>query len=249
MVVTALGHISDSCVGEGYNNNECFIMDCQPRGGRRGKGNRNEESRDVRLSKSLSYALRHGAIKMGLQLNSDGFVFVDELLAHQQFCSFSLQDVERVVDSNDKQRFKLCNHPEDGRLQIRANQGHSVQVTDLELRAVALDDPDCPREAVHGSYMKHWPSIRSQGISRMNRTHIHLAPGLPGEGGVISGMRPSCDLAVYIDVAKAMKDGIQFFWSDNGVLLTPGDAAGMLAPRYFSRAQRLKPSPCEIELH
>ncbi len=37
-------------------------------------------------------------------------------------------------------------------------------------------------------------------------------------------------------------DGIQFFWSENGVLLTPGDAAGMLAPRYFSRAQRLKPS-------
>ncbi|XP_016130209.1 tRNA 2'-phosphotransferase 1 isoform X1 [Sinocyclocheilus grahami] len=227
-------------------------MDCHPRGrgrGRGGRGNRNEESRDVRLSKSLSYALRHGANKMGLQMNSDGFVFVEELLAHQQFRSFSLEDVERVVATNDKQRFKLCNHPEDGRLQIRANQGHSVKVTDLELRAVALDDPDYPREAVHGSYMKHWPSIRSQGISRMNRTHIHLAPGLPGEGGVISGMRQSCDLAVYIDVAKAMSDGIQFFWSENGVLLTPGDAAGMLAPCYFSQAQRLKPSPCEIELH
>uniref|UniRef100_A0A8C1CB80 2'-phosphotransferase n=1 Tax=Cyprinus carpio carpio TaxID=630221 RepID=A0A8C1CB80_CYPCA len=228
-------------------------MDCQPRGrggrGRGGRGNRNEESRDVRLSKSLSYALRHGANKMGLQMNSDGFVFVEDLLAHQQFRSFSPEDVKRVVDTNNKQRFKLCHHPEDGRLQIRANQGHSVQVTDLELRAVALDDPDYPREAVHGSYMKHWPSIHSQGISRMNRTHIHLAPGLPGEGGVISGMRQSCDLAVYIDVAKAMSDGIQFFWSENGVLLTPGDAAGMLAPRYFSRAQRLKPSPCEIELH
>ncbi len=62
-----------------------------------------------------------------------------------------------------------------------------IQVTDLELRPVALDDPDYPKEAVHGSYMKNWPSIHSQGISRMNRTHIHLAPGLPGEGGVISG--------------------------------------------------------------
>ncbi|XP_016332488.1 tRNA 2'-phosphotransferase 1-like isoform X1 [Sinocyclocheilus anshuiensis] len=218
-------------------------MDCQPRGrGRGGRGNRNEESRDVRLSKLLSYALRHGASKMGLQMNSDGFVFVEELLAHKQFHSFSLEDVERVVATNDKQRFKLCHHPEDGHLQIRANQGHSVQVTDLELRAVALDDPDYPREAVHGSYMKHWPSIRSQGISRMNRTHMHLASGLPGDGRVISGMRQSCDLAVYVDVAKAISDGIPFFWSENGVLLTPGDAAGMLPPCYFSRAQRLKPS-------
>ncbi|XP_056106212.1 tRNA 2'-phosphotransferase 1 [Rhinichthys klamathensis goyatoka] len=226
-------------------------MDYQPRGrrGRGGRGNRNEESRDMRLSKSLTYVLRHGANKMGLEMNSDGFVLVEELLAHQQFRSFSLEDVERVVATNDKQRFKLCNHTEDGRPVIRANQGHSVQVTDLELRKVALDDPDYPREAVHGSYMTHWPSIRSQGLSRMNRTHIHLAPGLPGEGGVISGMRQSCDLAVYIDVAKAMSDGIEFFWSENGVLLTTGDAAGFLAPRYFSRVQSLKPSPCEIELH
>jgi len=62
-------------------------------------------------------------------LFADGFVFVEELLAHQQFCSFSLEDVKRVVATNDKQRFKLCNHTEDGRLVIRANQGHSVQVS------------------------------------------------------------------------------------------------------------------------
>lgn len=59
---------------------------------------------------------------------TDGFVFVEELLAHPQFRSYTLEDVERVVATNDKQRFKLRPHPEDGRLQIRANQGHTVQV-------------------------------------------------------------------------------------------------------------------------
>lgn len=83
----------------------------------------------MRLSKSLTYVLRHGASKMGLQMNSDGFVFVEELLGHQQFRSFTLEDVERVVATDDKQRFKLCNPTEDGRLLIRANQGHSVQVS------------------------------------------------------------------------------------------------------------------------
>ncbi|XP_042274848.1 tRNA 2'-phosphotransferase 1 [Thunnus albacares] len=215
------------------------------RGGRRGRGKRGSrggEDRDVRLSKSMSYALRHGANQMGLHMGTDGFLFVEDLLAHSQFRSYSLEDVERVVAANDKQRFKLRSHPEDGRLQIRANQGHSVQVTDLELKPVLAGSPDCPAEALHGSYIRNWSSIQQQGLSRMKRTHIHLAPGLPGEDGVISGMRRDCDLAVFIDVPKALADGIEFFWSENGVLLTAGDAEGKLLPKYFSRALKLRPT-------
>lgn len=61
-------------------------------------------------------------------LTLDGFLFVDELLAHPQFRSYSLEDVERVVNTNDKQRFKLRSHPENGGLQVRASQGHSIKV-------------------------------------------------------------------------------------------------------------------------
>ncbi|XP_053735818.1 tRNA 2'-phosphotransferase 1 isoform X1 [Synchiropus splendidus] len=235
-------------------------------GGRRSKGKRGrrEEDRYVRLSKSLSYVLRHGASQMGLHLSTDGFLYVDDLLAHPQFHSYSLEDVQRVVDTNDKQRFKLRPHTQDGRLQIRANQGHTVQVKDLELKPVQAGSPDCPAEAVHGSYMRHWTSIQQQGLGRMRRTHIHLAPGLPGEDGVISGelvclvkhflspvgtsfcfppgMRRDCNLAVFIDVPKALNDGIEFFWSENQVLLTPGDSDGMLLPKYFSRALQLRPT-------
>ncbi|XP_005467589.1 tRNA 2'-phosphotransferase 1 isoform X2 [Oreochromis niloticus] len=221
-------------------------MDSAKGGGGRGKrgrgrrGHRGGEDRDVCLSKSMSYALRHGASQMGLQM--DGFLFVEDLLAHPQFHSYLLEDVERVVATNDKQRFKLCTHPENGRLQIRANQGHSVQVVDLELKLVTAGSPDCPAEAVHGSYLRNWSSIQQQGLSRMKRTHIHLARGLAGEDGVISGMRKDCDLAVFIDVPKALADGIKFFWSENDVLLTAGDAEGKIQPKYFSRALRLRPS-------
>ncbi|XP_071313110.1 tRNA 2'-phosphotransferase 1 isoform X2 [Trachinotus anak] len=216
--------------------------DRRGRGGRGRRRDRGGEDTDVRLSKSISYALRHGADQMSLQMGTDGFVFVDELLAHPQFRSYSLEDIERVVDTNDKQRFKLRPHPEDGRLQIRANQGHTVQVRDLELKPVLAGSPDCPAEAVHGSYLSKWSSIQQQGLSRMKRTHIHLASGLPGEDGVISGMRKDCDLAVFIDVPKALADGIEFFWSENGVLLTAGNAEGKLLPKYFCRALRLRPT-------
>uniref|UniRef100_A0A1A7YB65 2'-phosphotransferase n=2 Tax=Iconisemion striatum TaxID=60296 RepID=A0A1A7YB65_9TELE len=220
------------------------------RGGKRsGRGNRSaEQDRDVHLSKSMSYVLRHGARNMGLHMGTDGFLFVEDLLAHSQFCSYTLEDVKRVVATNDKQRFKLLSHPEDGRLQIRANQGHSVQVMDLELKPVLAGSPDCPVEAVHGSYLRNWSAIKQQGLSHMSRTHIHLAPGLPGEEGVISGMRGNCDLAVFIDVPKALADGIEFFWSENGVLLTAGDAEGKLLPKYFIQAVRLKPTRSVLPL-
>ncbi|XP_055015122.1 tRNA 2'-phosphotransferase 1 isoform X2 [Boleophthalmus pectinirostris] len=191
----------------------------------RRKGRRSKprgEDRDVQLSKSLSYVLRHGAYQMGFQMSKDGFLYVEDLLAHPQFRSWCLDDVKRVVESNDKQRFKLQPHADNGRLQIRANQGHSLQVKDLELKPVLAGSPDCPPEAVHGSFLRNWTAIQQHGLSRMKRTHIHLAPGLPGEEGVIS---------------------------DNGVLLTPGDTEGKLLPKYFSCALRLKPTRAMLPLH
>jgi len=39
----------------------------------------------------------------------------------------------------------------------------------------------------------------------MNRIHIHFAPGEPGEKEVISGMRNSAEIYIYVDIAKALK--------------------------------------------
>lgn len=71
----------------------------------------------------------------------------------------------------------------------------------------------------------------------MTRNHIHFAPGLPKEEGVISGMRGSCDIYIEIDLFNAMKDGIDFFISSNNVILTEG-IDGVLPPKYFKKVTR-----------
>ncbi|KAM3919423.1 tRNA 2'-phosphotransferase 1 isoform 1-T1 [Leptodactylus fuscus] len=203
----------------------------------RKKGGRNQDP-DVRLSKLLSYALRHGAKEMGLPMGSDGFVPVSFLLHLRQFCSFSQEDIERVVRCNDKQRFTIRTSEPEGTLEIRANQGHSIQV-EVELTPIGAE---LPPQAIHGTYLRHWPSILRCGLSRMKRTHIHLSTQLPGEGaGVISGMRSDCEVAIFIDLPKAIADQIPFFWSANRVLLTPGNADGVLLPKYFLKALQLRP--------
>ncbi|XP_042295438.1 tRNA 2'-phosphotransferase 1 isoform X2 [Sceloporus undulatus] len=171
---------------------------------------------------------------------ADGFVDVAEILRLPQFKAWSLEDIQRVVETNEKQRFALRPHPSGGHLQIRANQGHSLQVSELELKPL-LNPSDFPEVVAHGTYLRHLPAIRREGLSRMGRSHIHLAPGLPGEASVLSGMRNNCEVAIVIDVARALADGISFFRSANGVLLTPGDANGLLLPCYFREILQLQP--------
>uniref|UniRef100_A0A914VXW7 2'-phosphotransferase n=1 Tax=Plectus sambesii TaxID=2011161 RepID=A0A914VXW7_9BILA len=108
---------------------------------------------DVKLSKTLSFILRHGANKVGVTMDSEGFVPVNELLALPQLRSYKLQDVHRVVEDNSKQRFLLKEDCQRGLL-IRANQGHSLDVANLDLTPItrAADYPTVVHENGTESY-------------------------------------------------------------------------------------------------
>ncbi|XP_027221764.1 tRNA 2'-phosphotransferase 1 isoform X1 [Penaeus vannamei] len=185
----------------------------------------------VKTSKALSWLLRHGAAKEGLELLPGGWAKLDDVLKKPKFKRVTVQDIEEVVISCPKQRFGL--KEEDGVYYIKANQGHSIQVEDPELTEITLEDRVL--EVVHGTYYRHWPSIKEQGLSRMNRTHIHFAPGLPGDSAVISGMRTSCQLYIWINLPKALEDGYKFYKSANNVILCPGNEEGFLPPKYFAK--------------
>jgi len=179
----------------------------------------------------LSRILRHGPTPQHpVKIRSDGFTDVPTLLSHRKLSGLTLEGLRALVNDDKKGRFSL--REEDGGWVIRANQGHSINVEDLELSPI-LDSGDIP-VVIHGSQASKWHLIRETGLSRMNRTHIHFATGMPGESGVISGMRTHCSLIIYVDAAKAMKDGIEFFKSSNGVILTSG-VGGTLDSKYFQK--------------
>ena len=50
-------------------------------------------------------------------------------------------------------------------------------------------------------------------------------------------MRSSAQALIYVDVQKALDAGITFDVSDNGVVLTEGNAQGYLPPEFFSRVE------------
>ncbi|VEL16698.1 unnamed protein product [Protopolystoma xenopodis] len=87
-------------------------------------------------------------------------------------------------------------------LALSHSSSFSSQVDASCLRPI-LDAQEFPRVA-HGTYYKNWEKICKEGLSRMGRTHIHFAPGEVGEEGVISGMRGSAEIIIYIDLKKAL---------------------------------------------
>ncbi|KAH3759330.1 tRNA 2'-phosphotransferase 1 [Pelomyxa schiedti] len=173
-----------------------------------------EESPEVKLSKSLSWMLRHGAVQAHVPIGADGFALVDDVLTHNRFRGVTVDDVRRIVENNNKQRFAL--ETRNGKLYIRANQGHSIDVPELALTPIA-NAASYP-VVVHGTYRKFWPQIKATGLSKMSRNHVHCAKGLSG-GNVISGMRGTCDTFIFINLERALSEGLQFFESANGVIL------------------------------
>jgi 2'-phosphotransferase len=173
---------------------------------------------------------------MGLNLGSDGYVAVDELLAHPSIVhqGYTLDDVQNVVRDNDKQRFNLIQRR--SHWYIRANQGHSFPVPDLDLTPIT--EAEAYSTVIHGTYFNCLQPILRDGLSKMGRTHIHMTTGEFGSRDVISGMRRSAEVLIYIDLEKALQAGLKFYVSANGVILTPGDANGYLKPTYFKQVVR-----------
>src|SRR5437660_7970285 len=85
-----------------------------------------KRDRRVRISKYLSFHLRHQPEALGLELGPGGWVSVAALLAAAARNGFAIsrEELEEVVASSDKQRYSL----NADRTQVRANQGHSVPI-------------------------------------------------------------------------------------------------------------------------
>ena len=119
-------------------------------------------------------------------------------------------------------------------------------LTGSQVRDEALLEPitraDAVPQAIHGTTLANWALIEhSGGLHRMSRRHIHCAPALP-DHAPISGMRSSADVAIYIDLPRALADGVPFFRSANGVILTPGVAATGALPLHYLRRAVHRPS-------
>jgi putative RNA 2'-phosphotransferase len=162
----------------------------------------------VRISMRLSYVLRHRPDTAGIELDANGWVDVESLVAalSANGDAVLLDEIEHVVATSEKQRFELV----DGR--IRAAQGHSVSV-DLDL--TPLTPPDV---LFHGTVERFLPLIAEQGLRSMERSHVHLSADETTATKV--GQRRGVPVILQLRALQMNQDGHDFFRAANGVWLT-----------------------------
>jgi putative RNA 2'-phosphotransferase len=159
-----------------------------------------------KLSKFLSYVLRHDPKKLNLTMDKQGWVSVAQLL--ENLDDISVEILEEVVAENDKKRFAF----NEDKTKIRANQGHSIAI---ELNYSPVEPPEF---LFHGTAIKNMDSIKKSGIIKGNRHQVHLS--LDKETATNIGKRHGKPVILVVQ-SKAMHEaGYQFFVSENGVWLT-----------------------------
>ncbi len=170
-------------------------------------------------SKFLSLVLRHDPERIGIKLDRQGWVQVEDLLRNLKRIGrvISREELELIVETNDKRRFTLS---DDG-LRIRAAQGHSVDI-DLGL---ASQKP--PENLYHGTARANLDKIFVEGLKPRGRQQVHLS--LDPEAAKKVGQRHGKPTVLRVESGRMYEDDFQFFRSDNGVWLTD-----VVPPEYLS---------------
>lgn len=164
---------------------------------------------DLKLSKFLSLVLRHEPERIGVTLDSAGWVEVEQLLAAcgAQQIPLTRERLEHLVATSEKKRFAF----DETKARIRASQGHSVEV---ELGY----EPQIPPEILyHGTVEKFLPSIQAQGLLKGERHHVHLSADEPTALKV--GERRGRPVLLTIKAGAMHRAGHIFYRSANGVWL------------------------------
>ena len=185
-----------------------------------------------KISRFLIKLLRHNASEFNLVLDKDGFIECSKLLKLQRLNNITINDIIKIVNICDKQRFNLKKINDE--YFIAANQGHSIKIESKLLNPITLDNCHLykNKNIIHGTYTNIIEKIKKEGLNKMGRIHIHFSTKIDNTK-VISGIRKSSNVYIYIDLEKAIKDGFKFYESPNRVILTPGNEYGILPSKYF----------------
>lgn len=165
----------------------------------------------TKLSKEISYALRHAPWEYELELDSEGFVPVGQLLtAINESGSYdrpiAVGDLEHMIEISDKKRHEIQGD------KIRALYGHSIPMH------ISKDVVVPPDVLYHGTTHKALDAILNDGLKPMGRQYVHLSVDTD-TALQVGKRRDKTPVLLVVDAQRAYGDGIVFYKGNDKVIL------------------------------
>ncbi|TKC08306.1 RNA 2'-phosphotransferase [Pedobacter polaris] len=177
------------------------------------------EKESKRISKFLSYVLRHHPELIGIELDENGWtditILIEKAIAHD--IKLDQETLNYIVETNNKKRFAF-NETFD---KIRASQGHSVSID------LAYTPQKPPKLLYHGTAVKTAAFIFKSGIEKQSRQHVHLSVDF--ETAINVGSRHGKPFVFTVNAEEMFNDQFNFYLAENGVWLTDYVPAKYLA--------------------
>ena len=167
------------------------------------------EAKNQKLSKLLSFILRHKPQNFGIILNENGYCELSELLqavqADPKYTWVEKEHIFEVVKTCDKQRYEI-----NGSM-IRARYGHSSQ-------KIEYPEGNPPAMLYHGTHQGALNSIKEKGILKMDREYVHMSEST--KFATLAGQRRGTLVLLQVDTQKAKEQGVKFYFAGNEVWLS-----------------------------
>lgn len=165
----------------------------------------------IKLSRTVSHALRHAPEEYGLSIDSSGWVEISILLnslssKHEQWKNLTKDDLHSMAAAGEKKRYEISE------FRIRAIYGHSTSTP------VEYEESTPPNLLYHGTTEKSAALIRKEGLKPMKRQYVHLSADVDTATHVAL-RRTSNPVLVIIDAKAAYSDGTKFYKGNDSVWL------------------------------
>ncbi len=166
----------------------------------------------TKLSKTISVALRHHPEAFGLELDSEGWVDVDNLLAalrsrRREWRNLCQDDLVAMMKAASKQRYEIR---ED---RIRALYGHSVA------DRIEKTPAEPPETLYHGTDPGSAKIIIAEGLKPMARQYVHHSTDL-ATARLVGYRKSAHPVLLKVRALDAHRTGIGFYLGNEDIWLS-----------------------------
>lgn len=163
-----------------------------------------------KISKEISYALRHAPWEYELEMDEEGWVPIEQLLdalhRTKAWQDVTQDDIQQMINLSEKKRHEIVGN------RIRAFYGHSIP---MKITKTERKPPDI---LYHGTARRFVQSIMENGLTPQSRQYVHLSQDIE-TAQTVGKRHDDKPCILVIDSLKAWNEGVSFYYGNEKVWL------------------------------